>query len=861
MFEYVYDTEAPGLIQEVDFFWCLVFKQLNKNNFYCFCDLKELSNFDQDEIRQNDKITFFNTDDYLKLINSHKTKKLVCHNQISFDLELMKKLNNVEYTHNSINSRELELFDSLIASRTLHPDRQLPKGCPTSILNTVTGRKDKIGPHSLDAWAYRTGIAKPTVHDWKTQPLDVYLKRCIEDTKNNEAAYFLMLNEIRDKANSNGEKHGNWENPIRMAHKNFWLIHKQENTGVLVDVEKGNEVLNSLDKELKELETELNPLFGQREISESSQPKFPKNVFINAFDYNKPFLKTGGLSKKTKEYLNKIGYTDTENQEKYISGMCNFKEVDGVSICENNIHEMIKKHHSLLTSSAVNYCLKFGIDDPKEQLKEIKRVLSGDKPKKLVEEVGLKDTQAVKEFLVREGWVPTLWNYRNVLIHPQTKQKFSKEETQAKVEKYIHDFRDHIYWPFILEELGYSKKSKIDPDSEAFHKKCIRFGRNLLSSPMYKDQNGIRCPNLKEMTGDTSKKIIRYLSLKHRRSLLKSTKKKKKDTHGLLNNPRLKIDSRVSAGVAGCTSTNRKRHRGVVNIPGPNSVYGKEIRSLFIAPQGWYNIGADACSVEALIASHYTIPFDGGAYAKDVTTGKFHDNNAILYSEVAQREISRGNGKNITYALIYGVAAAKLARMMSVSQDVAKVVIDNFWETNIGLKGVRDALVSYWERTGKKYIMGLDGRKLYSRSQHSLMNLLFQGTGSILLDYVLCYWEDKCTQEGLNVQRWIEVHDELQSYQREDEVKIYTFNSTPENELPVDDEGKPQRKKDALKPEQERDGLLYSAPKFLDGRWQQAYSRAGELVDSGFRSASKYYGTNVEFRAEYMYGRSWSECH
>lgn len=842
------DCETNGLYDEANRFHCLCFSPIDNNKFYIFCDLKELSNFDQDQFKSDDvEPIFFPTEDYIKLLTSSKTEGLCIHNLFKYDLPIFEKLSGVTYDWKSINGKELKLVDSLVLSSYLKPDRIQPEGCKSI--------------HGLEAWGVRLGIIKPKVEDWSNQSLDVYIHRVIEDVRINKATYFALIKESNDVAISTSKTKGDWEMPLRMGHKNFYLIGRQEKNGVVFDEEYGWFLLDELDKEMSEMEEELNPLFGERIAPKNRQIKFPVRVFKKAFDYDKPYKESGGLKKQVTDYLYKIGIKK-EQQENYIKSMCTIKDVDGVKICENNIEELLPKHHSLLTQDSINYCNKIGIEDPIKQFKEICRVVDGGDVVQITESVGLKDVQAVKEFLVSEGWKPTLWNFRNILIDPKTKKKLNTEKIEQKLTDYIDEFRDHVYWPFILAELGYQINNKVNPDSKSFRKKCIKNGRNLLSSPMYKDQNGIRCPNLKELTGDTSKKIIRYLSLKHRRSMLKSKDPKKKDTHGLLNNKRLKIDGRISAGVVGLAASNRKRHVGVVNIPKPKEavVYGIEMRKLFKAPQGWYNIGADAASVEALVASHWTIPFDGGEYAKNVLTGKFHDNNAIAYSETAGREISRSSGKNISYALLYGASAKKISRMMSIPLSVAVDVVNKFWDTNIGLKGVRDAITEYWKRTNKKYIIGLDGRKLYSRSQHSLINLLFQSSGAILLDFVLCYWHDKCLEENLTVQRWIEVHDEVQFYQKESEVKIFNFDSSEVKDLPLKN-GKPNIKADPLKPEQIRDGKLYSAPKFVDGKWEQAYSRAGELVDIGFKVASKYYKTNVDFSAEYMYGKNWSECH
>lgn len=83
-----------------------------------------------------------------------------------------------------------------------------------------------------------------------------------------------------------------------------------------------------------------------------------------------------------------------------------------------------------------------------------------------------------------------------------------------------------------------------------------------------------------------------------------------------------------------------------------------------------------------------------------------------------------------------GASADKLAATIGVSKAEGKEVYDAFWQAAEPLALLKEKLTSYWEREGeKKWIKGIDGRKLFSRSQHSLVNLLFQSCGAIAMDY------------------------------------------------------------------------------------------------------------------------------
>lgn len=94
---------------------------------------------------------------------------LIGHNIINFDLPLVEKLYNIRI--------DVELFDTLVVSRLLNPDR--------------------IGGHSLDSWGKRVGRSKPVHEDW-TQYSEAMLHRCVEDVEINYLTYNLLLEEVKD---------------------------------------------------------------------------------------------------------------------------------------------------------------------------------------------------------------------------------------------------------------------------------------------------------------------------------------------------------------------------------------------------------------------------------------------------------------------------------------------------------------------------------------------------------------------------------------------------------------------------------------------------------------------------------------
>lgn len=107
------------------------------------------------------------------------------------------------------------------------------------------------------------------------------------------------------------------------------------------------------------------------------------------------------------------------------------------------------------------------------------------------------------------------------------------------------------------------------------------------------------------------------------------------------------------------------------------------------------------------------------------------------------RERARDWRTSLNNRIMYGAQAAKIASMLDISMEAAQRVIDAFWDSNYGLKGRKEWLESFYEATGKRFIPGIDGRKIWCRSKHSLLNAYQQNGGASLFDLVgiLLHWE------------------------------------------------------------------------------------------------------------------------
>jgi len=162
-----------------------------------------------------------------------------------------------------------------------------------------------------------------------------------------------------------------------------------------------------------------------------------------------------------------------------------------------------------------------------------------------------------------------------------------------------------------------------------------------------------------------------------------------------------------------------------------------------------------------MVAAGGAYTFDDGEYPIIMESGDAHTRNAEAYTLAAGREVSRDAGKGITYGIMYGAQAQKISIMLGISMDAAQRVIDAFWDSNLGLKGRKEWLENFWEATGRKFIPSFDGRRIWTRSKHSLLNAYQQSSGACLFDLVGILFHHQNQEDGVQYG----IGDQYQMYQ------------------------------------------------------------------------------------------------
>jgi DNA polymerase I-like protein with 3'-5' exonuclease and polymerase domains len=210
-------------------------------------------------------------------------------------------------------------------------------------------------------------------------------------------------------------------------------------------------------------------------------------------------------------------------------------------------------------------------------------------------------------------------------------------------------------------------------------------------------------------------------------------------------------------------------HRGVANIPRAGEFYGNEIRALFSHREGYTLIGADLKSLENRLMGHFTYNYDNGAYAKRLESEDSHDATVNVLARIGIT-ITRNQAKTLNYALGYGAQIGKVSEIIDCDLKTARKAYAAWWSDKKAMKTLKSkiekSLKARGQYDGRKlksnaWIKGIDGRKIYVRSPHSLINCLIQNAGSVVNKFITCSVYKQMQEQGLDAMFVCNYHDEI----------------------------------------------------------------------------------------------------
>jgi hypothetical protein len=797
----VFDIEANGLLDHTTIDYLASPFKL-KPTFMVWClvvqdiDSGAVYRFVGDEVRT----------EFPRLLAKMTT--IVGHNIIDYDLLVLKLWLGIDYEIGEqcyINGNPVEIIDSLVLSKVLNPDR--------------------YGGHSLDEWGKRLGLDKI---DWRAKAVELGLIQ-YNSPKGAEFAQYhpemLVYNE-RDVAvnvklyfNLVDEMGSwNWQGPFVLEQMTRDIVTRQSHRGFWFNAELAEANVRELDAKMEEIRLLVEPLLP------------PKPM---------------GLTKL----------------KGYIPPKIQFKKNGEPSAV---VLKWIERHEGSILEESGHWWYK--VYD-----KHGKMPMPADEAVMTHEPATVKDTTHIKGWLVELGWRPTQYKERDLTCDSK-KKKLTPEKFADTVERYVEQTLSSPFKRDRCSELDVPASRLRDKLLKHDLKRPLKVYTNpTITVGMEKEID----PALLELADQFphAKLVSEYLTYAHRRNSILGGGFDPDDLDddyefagkGFMAAGRIAEDGRIQTPADSCgAGTSRFKHRLVANIPRVTNLYGKNMRALFGVDKddGFLQLGYDFDSLEAKIEAHYVYRYAGGPeYGVSLTAEKPNDCHSVLARQITGilgREFPRSTAKNVKYGCSYNAQPARVAKTVGCDLDTGQIIFDAFWEQASPLKELKEKMQKYWEGPGqKKFLMGIDNRKLPIRTKGNVINTAFQSAGVICAKRAMVIHEKMLKDEGLWVdffrddwknkvfcQQLIAYHDEAQLEVRRSMVAWKKFGSEAECK--------------AFKSE---DGKVWSDPVHNDKGWFRGYCRAGELATIAVREAGQYYKLNVELSAGYMLGTDWASCH
>lgn len=259
------------------------------------------------------------------------------------------------------------------------------------------------------------------------------------------------------------------------------------------------------------------------------------------------------------------------------------------------------------------------------------------------------------------------------------------------------------------------------------------------------DESVLRGVNIPE-----AKLICEYLLLQKRLSQVTSWIEAVSDKH--------RVHGKVITNGA---VTGRMTHHSpnLAQIPSVHAEYGSECREQWVVDPGYKLVGIDASGLELRMLAHY---MEDEEYTKEVVDGDIHTKN-----QLAAGLDTRAKAKTFIYAFLYGAGAKKIG---SITGTNGTVIIDKFMKNVPALAKLKEKIAVNLRNKGS--LPGLDGRRLFIRSEHAALNTLLQGAGAVVMKKALVIFDKYIKLHELDAHFVANVHDEWQLEVKEEEAEL-----------------------------------------------------------------------------------------
>ena len=219
----------------------------------------------------------------------------------------------------------------------------------------------------------------------------------------------------------------------------------------------------------------------------------------------------------------------------------------------------------------------------------------------------------------------------------------------------------------------------------------------------------------------------------------------------------VRSDGAIASCVANLAETGRATHRGIVNIPGAKSFYGKQMRQIFVARPGRVIVGtdSDSCQIRMLAAR-----MNDPGYTQAIIDGRKEDGTDLHSVNMRAAGLrSRDEAKSFFYAFLFGAGDQKITKLTGKDGKALKA---EFLNGLPALGRLVEELKSEWRKNAKQrfnptfnrmeyydgWVKGLDGRPVSIASEHAILVYVLQSDEAIMMAKAYCLAHEYLNKKG-----------------------------------------------------------------------------------------------------------------
>ena len=201
-------------------------------------------------------------------------------------------------------------------------------------------------------------------------------------------------------------------------------------------------------------------------------------------------------------------------------------------------------------------------------------------------------------------------------------------------------------------------------------------------------------------------------------------------------------------------------------VPAVGKPYGADCRAMFGVAKGMVQVGVDLSGIELRCLGHY---LNDKEWIDELLKGDIHWFNAQSFGLVVKGTVkddsnpdhkkARNTTKTLTYGVLYGAGATKAGSIVGGNSTAGKKLIESFVNNTPGLASLKSKIARFAK---KGHLPGLDGRRVWIRSEHAALNTLLQSAGAIIAKQWLVECEKGLAEAGVPAKLMAWVHDEVQ---------------------------------------------------------------------------------------------------